>query len=94
MVLWDFKARCADVRCQAIEPLSDGGGGDAGIDTVDLWGHVYAFDQGLSGQPGTKTPHSRELPQVVVCPWLSPGGASLLDYAEEDSPSVCLRQVR
>ncbi|XP_063888021.1 uncharacterized protein LOC135115314 isoform X3 [Scylla paramamosain] len=55
-------------------------------------GHVYAFDQGLSGQPGTKTPHSRELPQVVVCPWLSPGGASLLDYAEEDSPSVCLRQ--
>ncbi|XP_063862080.1 probable E3 ubiquitin-protein ligase HERC4 [Scylla paramamosain] len=172
MVLWDFKARCADVRCQAIEPLrspvvswvvpsaSQTGfvrgvvsrASLSGCQTVngvfitpvwlELWtsgygrcgqlghgtadncpiprtvldlcgskvgqvacgrghtlvyipsqGHVYAFDQGLSGQPGTKTPHSRELPQVVVCPWLSPGGASLLDYAEEDSPSVCLRQI-
>ncbi|XP_063853368.1 LOW QUALITY PROTEIN: probable E3 ubiquitin-protein ligase HERC4 [Scylla paramamosain] len=54
-------------------------------------GHVYAFGQGLSGQLGTKTPHSRELPQVVVGPWLSPGGASLLDYAEEDKPQCVFK---
>lgn len=48
-----------------------------------LQGQLYAFGQGLSGQLGIKTPHNRNLPQVVVGPWRSPGGVSLLNYKEE-----------
>lgn len=56
-------------------------------------GHVYAFGQGFSGQLGTKTPHSSALPQVVVGPWLSPGGASLLDYADDGAMSVYVKKI-
>lgn len=60
-------------------------------------GQLYAFGQGLSGQLGIKTPHNRNLPQVVVGPWRSPGGVSLLNYSEEleeETPRVYVRKVR
>lgn len=59
-------------------------------------GQLYAFGQGLSGQLGIKTPHNRNLPQVVVGPWRSPGGVSLLNYSEEleeETPRVYVRKI-
>ncbi|KAG7177409.1 E3 ubiquitin-protein ligase HERC4-like [Homarus americanus] len=47
-------------------------------------GQLYAFGQGMSGQLGIKTPHNRNLPQVVVGPWLTPSGVSLMDTDEEE----------
>ncbi|KAK8730688.1 hypothetical protein OTU49_007871 [Cherax quadricarinatus] len=55
-------------------------------------GQLYAFGQGMSGQLGIKTPHNRNLPQVVVGPWLSPSGASLLDNTD-DSPKVYIKKI-
>lgn len=57
-------------------------------------GQLYAFGQGMSGQLGIKTPQNRNLPQVVVGPWLSPRGVSLLDTSEEeDNPRVYVKRV-
>lgn len=57
-------------------------------------GHVYAFGQGLSGQLGIKTPCNRNLPQVVLGPWRSPRGMSLLETDEEkDAPGVYIQKI-
>lgn len=57
-------------------------------------GQLYAFGQGMSGQLGIKTPHNRNLPQVVVGPWVSPRGVCLLDHSEEeDSSKVYVKKI-
>ncbi|XP_045600512.2 LOW QUALITY PROTEIN: probable E3 ubiquitin-protein ligase HERC4 [Procambarus clarkii] len=56
-------------------------------------GQLYAFGQGLSGQLGIKTPHNRNLPQVVVGHWLSPRGVSLLDNDEDDMPKIYVKKI-
>ncbi|XP_047486162.1 probable E3 ubiquitin-protein ligase HERC4 isoform X1 [Penaeus chinensis] len=57
-------------------------------------GQLYAFGQGMSGQLGIKTPQNRNLPQVVVGPWLSPRGVSLLDTSEEEeSPRIYVKRI-
>ncbi|XP_060525182.1 probable E3 ubiquitin-protein ligase HERC4 isoform X2 [Cylas formicarius] len=41
-------------------------------------GRVYSFGIGGSGQLGTRKPSSASTPQVVLGPWVSPGGKALL----------------
>lgn len=41
-------------------------------------GRVYGFGLGGVGQLGTRSAHSVNTPQVVMGPWLSPSGVSLV----------------
>ncbi|XP_068245605.1 probable E3 ubiquitin-protein ligase HERC4 isoform X2 [Palaemon carinicauda] len=61
---------------------------------VPSQGHVYAFGQGLSGQLGIKTPCNTNLPQVVVGPWRSPRGMTLLEKDQDDDvPKIYVQKI-
>lgn len=45
-------------------------------------GRVYSFGIGGSGQLGLRKPISASTPQVVLGPWVSPSGISLIPTAE------------
>ncbi|KAK7079242.1 putative E3 ubiquitin-protein ligase herc4, partial [Halocaridina rubra] len=55
---------------------------------VPSQGQAYAFGQGMSGQLGIKTPCNRNLPQVVLGPWCSPGGVSLIKVDSDGETSL------
>ncbi|KAG8311111.1 putative E3 ubiquitin-protein ligase herc4 [Homalodisca vitripennis] len=42
-------------------------------------GRIYAFGLGGAGQLGTRAQLNSSTPQVVVGPWLSPSGVSILE---------------
>lgn len=46
-------------------------------------GRVYAFGLGGAGQLGNKSTGNVSTPQVVIGPWLSPSGVSLVESAHE-----------
>ncbi|KAK3871366.1 hypothetical protein Pcinc_023478 [Petrolisthes cinctipes] len=56
-------------------------------------GQVYAFGQGMSGQLGIKTPHNCNLPQVVVGPWVSPRGISLMQGTSDTVPKIYVQKI-
>lgn len=46
-------------------------------------GRVYAFGLGGAGQLGTKSTSNSSTPQVVIGPWLSPSGVSLVESSHD-----------
>lgn len=42
-------------------------------------GRVYSFGLGIVGQLGTNTSINSNTPQLVLGPWLSPSGVSLIE---------------
>lgn len=46
-------------------------------------GRIYGFGLGCSGQLGTRTAKNSQVPQVVIGPWASPNGVTLLDQPTE-----------
>lgn len=55
-------------------------------------GRIYGFGLGSSGQLGTRSTKSLNLPQVVIGPWVSPSGSALLQSSDADV-SVVIHQI-
>ncbi|PNF22147.1 putative E3 ubiquitin-protein ligase HERC4 [Cryptotermes secundus] len=54
-------------------------------------GRVYAFGLGGAGQLGTKAIRSATTPQVVLGPWVSPGGVSVVEAGiQSEHASKCM----
>jgi E3 ubiquitin-protein ligase HERC4 len=52
---------------------------------------VYAFGLGGAGQLGTKAVRSAATPQVVLGPWVSPGGVSVVEAGvQSEHASDCM----
>lgn len=56
-------------------------------------GRVYGFGLGASGQLGNRTSNNATVPQVVVGPWLSPSGVSLIDFDDNTSNEMIVRKI-
>lgn len=54
-------------------------------------GRVYSFGIGGSGQLGLRKPTSSTTPQVVLGPWVSPSGISLVPSADNNKNLVIHR---
>lgn len=55
-------------------------------------GRIYGFGLGSSGQLGTRSTNNLNLPQVVVGPWVSPSGTTLLQ-SNNAQVSVVIHQI-
>lgn len=51
-------------------------------------GRIYGFGLGSSGQLGTRNTKSLNLPQLVIGPWVSPSGSTLLQSNDAKIASV------
>jgi E3 ubiquitin-protein ligase HERC4 len=52
---------------------------------------VYAFGLGGAGQLGTRATRSAATPQVVLGPWVSPGGVSVVETGiQTEHASNCI----
>ncbi|XP_017957265.1 probable E3 ubiquitin-protein ligase HERC4 isoform X1 [Drosophila navojoa] len=51
-------------------------------------GRIYGFGLGSSGQLGTRNTKSLNLPQLVIGPWVSPSGSTLLQSTDANIASV------
>lgn len=67
-------------------------GGHHTLSLVPSRGRVYGFGLGGSGQLGTRTACNATTPQIVMGPWVSPSGHSLLSTDSEPSDNYCVIQ--
>jgi len=56
-------------------------------------GRVYSFGLGISGQLGIRTIINASVPQVVIGPWVSPSGLSLIESHLLKSNNVIIKHI-
>ncbi|XP_055912225.1 probable E3 ubiquitin-protein ligase HERC4 isoform X2 [Eupeodes corollae] len=56
-------------------------------------GRVYGFGLGCSGQLGTRSTNSSSVPQVVLGPWVSPSGSTLLSNDIPEVNALTIKQI-